>query len=460
MQKYKNKIVYISFFLFAVLFIFIVLRGLKTAQPGDENVYYYMGKLISEGKLPYKDFFYAHPPLHIYLIALIYKLFGFNIVILKSVPLISTLVSAFFILKIVKEKFGDIEAIIAALLFLSSYSIIFNSVFSFGIDVATMLLVIGVYFLLNKSNYFLCGVFFGLAGITRLLVLVPISMIFVLVLFANRKNFFKLSSTFLIIFLLVNGIFASFFGDAYLTPVYKFHLLKSLGGKENFKEYTDILKLNWLLFSSALLYVFVKNKKPVNVFIIISIFYLLFLITLKKIFGFYFIVVFPFLAIIGGYSVVTIFKDFNMPKKWKIFVVMLLFSIFIWNLASDILFLEKIGFTGFQRGKDLTDFVLKNSKKDTLLFGDDSIVTLLALLTSKKIALNVVDTNNQVFITGIVDLKRVLTDLKGKDVLFIIRSTQGISYFDEVKEFLNRDCEFLSQFHDKIEGSYLIYRCS
>ena len=40
-----------------IAFIGIVSKGLAVAQPGDENVYYYMGKLVAEGSVPYRDFF-------------------------------------------------------------------------------------------------------------------------------------------------------------------------------------------------------------------------------------------------------------------------------------------------------------------------------------------------------------------------------------------------------------------
>ena len=140
--------------------------------------------------------------------------------------------------------------------------------------------------------------------------------------------------------------------------------------------------------------------------------------------------------------------------------MVLLTLIFAWNLAADVLFLEKVGFKGFERGKDLIEFINLVSDKETLLFGDDSVVPLLALLTDKKIAFDFVDTNNEVFLSGLADLGGMLDRLKGNDVLFMIRSRQGISYFNAVKWFLNQNCEFLSQFHDKTEGSYIVYRCS
>jgi len=459
MPHNKDKLDYGLLFVFIAVFIIINLKGLLIAQPGDENAYYYMGKLVSEGRVPYKDFFFAHPPFHIYLIALIYKVFGFNIVILKSIPLISTLISAIFIFCIAKNKYGSMPAIISSSLFLFSYSILFNSVFSFGIEVAAMFLVIGVYFLLIRRNDALAGIFFGLAGITRLLSIVPVAVIFTLIFLSNKKRLLRLLFGFMMIFLIVNGLFILFLRNDYLTPVYKYHLLKSFGKEENFKEYIDIIKLNWILFASALLFVFIKDKKQISIFAIVSVTYLLFLMALKKNFGFYFIVAFPFLAIAGGYSIVNIFRKLNLSKKWKIFISVILLLIFLWNLTSDILFLEKIGFKGFNRKDNLIDFINSASGKETLLFGDDSVVPLLALLTNKKIALDFVDTNDQVFISGVRDLNKVLNELKGKDVLFIIRSKQGISYFEEVRNFLSGNCEFLSQFHDKIEGDYIVYRC-
>lgn len=452
----KNKHAYFLLLLFIAGFVIVAFNGLKAPQPGDENVYYYMGKLVNEGKIPYKDFFFAHPPFQIYLIALAFKIFGFNIFALKLIPLLSTIITAFFVFKIA-QKFGSMEAVASSLLFLFSYSIMFNSVFSFGIELAAMFLVIGLYLLFNKNSYWLAGLFFGLAGITRILSLVPIIIISIFIFFSGKKGFFRLSSGFLAIFLLVNGIFTLVAGWDYFDSVYKYHAQKTFGGKENLREYFDILKLNWLLFFSAVLFVFANGKKQLFPFVFASAAYLLFLMFLKKVFGFYFLVIFPLLAIIGGYSIISLAK--NLQRKWRIALFLAFAFAFAWNLSSDVLFLQKIGFAGFERGQDMADFIVSNSRDSTLLFGDESVVPLLALQTNKKIALDFADTNNQVFVSGMEDLDEVLGRLKGTDLLFIIRNRQGISSFGEVREFLNSGCELLSQFHDRIEGDYLVYRC-
>ena len=69
---------WIPFLIVALVFIIIEAKGLTQVGPGDENVYFYMAKAVSEGQMPYRDFFYAHPPLHIFALATLIKIFGVN----------------------------------------------------------------------------------------------------------------------------------------------------------------------------------------------------------------------------------------------------------------------------------------------------------------------------------------------------------------------------------------------
>ena len=59
----------------AIVGLYLIL---KTAGIGysttDESLYYYAGKVWAEGKWPYRDYFFSHPPLHVAPLALLYKL--------------------------------------------------------------------------------------------------------------------------------------------------------------------------------------------------------------------------------------------------------------------------------------------------------------------------------------------------------------------------------------------------
>lgn len=190
----KPKLYYLGkpwllFSIIALIFLIIEFKGLFLNVPGDENVYYYMGKLISEGNIPYKDFFYAHPPLHLIITALIHKIFGFKIFILKLIPLLSVIAASFFLFKTVKEKFGYKEASLSQILFLFSYVVIFNSVYSFGMNLTLLIISIAFYYFYAKQQYFLSGILFGFAGITRLYSLVPFAVLIIFLLIKNKKKF-------------------------------------------------------------------------------------------------------------------------------------------------------------------------------------------------------------------------------------------------------------------------------
>ena len=456
-RKIELTIVAIIF----LAFISIVYKGILIPQPGDENVYYYMGKLVSEGNVPYKDFFYAHPPLQLYIIAIALKLFEFNIIILKLIPLISVLVTALFVYLTAKNMFGSLKALFALSIYLFSYSIMFNSVFSFGIETATMFLMIGIYQHFARGRAFLGGLFFGIAGLTRLLALVPVMGIIAINLFRNKKDAYNAMLGFISVFAGINSLLILFLGSSYLFPVYKFHILKS-ADVSRFSEYINVIKLNWILFGlffiSIFTAIFLSKERRLSEFIVVSSLYLAMLYFMSRIYNFYFITVFPLMAITSGYLIGNI-AEAAKTRKYMWALLIIIFGAFIWNLAADASFLHGIAFTGFSRGNDMKEFVLSQARPTTLLFGDGSVTPLIALMTGYKIAFNFVDTNPIVFTTGVVDLRKTLDSIRGSDIIFILRGSEGISGLDYTREFVNKNCNLIGSFKDKIEGSYLFYRC-
>ncbi|MBI2660765.1 glycosyltransferase family 39 protein [Candidatus Woesearchaeota archaeon] len=445
--------------IFAV-FLGIVHKGILVPQPGDENVYYYMGKLVSEGSVPYRDFFYAHPPLQLYILAAAFKLFGFNIAVLKLIPLASVLVTALFVYLTARHLFGSLKGVIALAMYLFSYSIMFNSVFSFGLETATMFLIIGVHQYFVKGRAFIGGLFFGIAGVTRLLALAPAAVIIATAFFRDRKAAYRLSSGLASVFIAVNLLFILFLGAAFVFPVYKFHLLKGADASR-FSEYINVVKLNWLLFSlfiiSAAMIIIRKEKKLYEIMLPASA-YLAILAFMSRVFNFYFIAAFPFMAIGAGHLAGTIIEA-SKTRKYMWAIVIIISGAFAWNLIADAGFLQKVGFTGFSRGTEIKEFVLSQSRPTTLLFGDSSSTPLIALMTGRSIAFNFVDTNPVVFATGIVDIRKTLDGIRGSDIIFIARGSEGISGLEYVREFVNDKCSLIGSFKDKIEGYYLFYKC-
>ncbi len=76
------------FYLFALLAMLIA--GLYAAflssrtLPFSEGWYTYYAKCIHSGQLPYRDFEYLYPPVYIYFMALVTKIFGYDLIVLRA----------------------------------------------------------------------------------------------------------------------------------------------------------------------------------------------------------------------------------------------------------------------------------------------------------------------------------------------------------------------------------------
>lgn len=452
-MKSKN-LRWILYLIIIIIFIIAQLKSLKNYVSGDENVYFYMGKMITKGELPYRDFFYAHPPLHVFAIASILRIFGFNIIMLKMVPFLSILVSSFFIFLLMEKKQDDLIASAAAVsLFLFSFIILFNSTYASGANMAAMFLVIGFYLLVSEKKYILSGIFFGLASITRLYSIVPALAVMLVIALKRKKSMIRFCLGFFSVFILINGMMLLLFKNEYILQAFRYHLMKPALKTKGLTFY-NVIKTDWIIFMLPLAAIFTKMKK-VQLSAIISLAYMAFLISLSRVFEYYFVPLFPFLAIIAGFSVSGMIKA--KPKAMTT-IIMIMGLIFLWNSAANTIFLNSYGFTRFP-AKEAAMFITENTPKGTALFGDASITPLVALLSGRDIGFNLIDTNENVFLTGMVSMEDTIDKLKKEDVFVIIRTKEGISRFKPLLEYIGGWCRLEKSYGNDVEGGFLVYDC-
>jgi len=131
-------------FLAIILIIFLLLKsqGFQHSRT-DENIYFYMGKLMAEGKIPYRDFFFAHPPLPLLLFTLIFLIFGFNFILLKSISVIAIIVAAYYLFRLIAEETDPKIGILSTIVFLFSYDVLRASTHPTGINLMVMLMLAG-----------------------------------------------------------------------------------------------------------------------------------------------------------------------------------------------------------------------------------------------------------------------------------------------------------------------------
>ena len=183
-------------------FLLLVFTAAKLAMVeysfSDENVYFYMGKLVSEGLLPYRDFRFAHPPLKLIPPAVIFALDGFNFLALKLVPVLFTNISAIFIYCIVRRTVSHIAGVFAAAAFLFSFAGLYYSSYYMGTNM-TVALLCAAFYLYTLRRDFPAGMVFGAALLTGIYAACALAAIGLYLILTDRERLKPVTAGFLLV---------------------------------------------------------------------------------------------------------------------------------------------------------------------------------------------------------------------------------------------------------------------
>ncbi len=154
-----------------------------------------------------------YPPIYMLICAPFVKIFGLSFMIGRTISVVSALMTAFLIYKIVALKAEKRISFVAALLFFSS-PYVFHMTTLFRVDALGLLFcLIGVWFILRYENtkaIFLSIPFFLLAVFTKQSFLVAPAVSLIYLFFKNKRLAIKIAVIFaisvLIIFLIINYI--------------------------------------------------------------------------------------------------------------------------------------------------------------------------------------------------------------------------------------------------------------
>ena len=227
----------------AVALFYVALRTYQFhVADSEENIYFYMALRTAFGGLaPYRDYFFAHPPLHLGLAIVALKLGalvhgaptmldprqwadgGTALVTVKSIGIVAGLVGALAITKAVRRVAGAPEAFIAGTLFLLSPDLLDG--FFTGIAEALMFAALGFERVVAERDR-QAGLAFA-AGCLVAMYVAPcgLAVWVVLVALAPRRAR-TLALWTAVPLLLVHGAFLLWAGRPYWEQVFVYHLHK------------------------------------------------------------------------------------------------------------------------------------------------------------------------------------------------------------------------------------------
>lgn len=365
-----------------ICFFFLLKSyGLNPAV-SDENIYFYDTWLMSKGLLPYQDFFFAHPPLHLIPGWIVMLIAGdFNLTAMKAIPIIATTVTGITLHKIIVRVVGKRSAALFALsMFLFSHDLLRASSHWTGMNLAMCWMSIGL-FLAVRQHPRTCGAALGI-GISTGVYIVPGAMVLIIMLYCQQtRQAVSCVLSLFAIWLLINVPFFISGGKEYFYSVFLFHLLKpSQQGISFLTQIDQLLFHNFFILSAPLLLIpvllfkiveAVTNNKDKVVWedffkiqrrpyiamglwcLITWSIYILFLLLLNRVYHYYFLLLFPFSTICVGLfisSLITNLKGF-FNSRYSALKAMTLSIIVIAGLLVYPLFEHRLSYYQTAKGK-------------------------------------------------------------------------------------------------------------
>ena len=228
----------------------------------DDGLYAYQANLILAGRIPYRDFFLAHPPVHVLLTAAAFLLAGEpGVAAARAVVVISGVVQALCVVLLIRRgssavsggrppAHGALVAVAAGLALLLSHGFLVLSSFDTGVVQAMALVAVGSV-LLASGRTAAAGVLAGFAGLTALQTLPTVLVLGIASFWLGRGRRFALAAIATIAF--GQGLSALIGGAAFFDQVYGFHLAKESHSGEAVRCLRDIVFDNWEFLIGALL---------------------------------------------------------------------------------------------------------------------------------------------------------------------------------------------------------------
>lgn len=439
----KNKKITWTYGILILFFLSIFFKSFFLHPTfSDENFYFNAAKNVAQGKTPYKDFFFAHPPLQIYVLAIFYKIFNSSFVVGKVLTLIFSSLSILLLFLAAKKISNEISAFFVSILFVASPAWIAFSTISYGMWESMALLLLSFYFLLEEK-LILSTTFFVSAFLFRYTTILYLP-IFLLILQLRKKK--KILSAFLLFFIFSLAVLIFLFilfGKEYIHQTFLYHFLKT-----SFQSKIQYFGMGTFFIFLTTISIFVGIKKDK---LLLSLTLPPFLIDMALLLGFkivfyhYFLLSIPFYLI--GFSRVVKFK-----YPLTVFATLaLLFISYIYNLPTFDYYLNPIHSKKFNY---ISNIIERNTNKNDTIFGEPVMTNYVSFVTERKIASDYFDSYIQrLKVEGVEKIVKILE--KEKPRIFI--EMEGYySSLPELNFFINSNYYLV----EKVEGipNYLIYK--
>ena len=427
----------------------------------DTNVYFYISYLILKGKILYKDIWFTNLPLFPYISALYLKLVNGNIYTYLFSGAIEAAIASLLIFYIVSQKTKNfIFSALSLLLFLFSTVTLSNSTGQAGIFTAVLFLLLA-YITFEKKKYLSTGILLAACFLTKIYFLPVILAFFIVTLTTkNIKHFLLLFMGFLVTNLIILTPFIIVSGKEMWFDIIQYSLIK----KGEFLRsiiIKDFISTDFILFIVSIIALLRVHKDIF--FASAAFFFYLFFFFNKSIFYLYLCMIVPFMSIYAGYLLTVLQNKFKLPIMIVPAIICAYVIYTFIHYYNSYLGLDKI-----DKYNQIVSEV--NNDKPSYLYGTSFITTALSYSTGIPLLHESVDTDDALFITGVLNSKELTKEAiaRKSDVIVWGRQYSDGNYIKREilnvaidKELLYSKCKLANTY--PFRGSYInplfLFKC-
>ena len=419
----------------------------------DGSIYLYMSSLLTQGVLPYRDFFFAHPPLQLVFLSPVTFLFDDNFFMTHMSLQLLLVANALVLYSISAKFFPPRISLLAALLYLFSYSTQATGAHWSGVHLALFLVLASLLLYLGNRSLF-AGIVAGLAILTRYYALFPLAGILIAAALQDSKRAMTAAGaafgTVLLGCLLVVPLgFENFWEQSVGYHLKKTEGIPKLRVLRYFASHEWLLVLGFI----ALLPILRDRKLWLIAFpqVVLLIFYFGF----ADVYYYYFALIVPFLIL----NLVHLLDNMRWARN-KNFQWLLGFVVVAYLASSSYRYLT--GHARIDNFKQLTEvsrWVAENAGSGDSIYGGAEITPLIALHSGVPITGHFVDTNQKTFLTGTVSMTERQDWLLRRGMKFFVtpafvqdQHASGLDRYAEIS-FLEANCS--PEFQSPLENSYI-----
>jgi hypothetical protein len=190
----------------------------------DDNIYFYMAHRVSQGAVPYRNFFFSHPPFHLLIPAGVFTVGGFSIGLAKAIPAMAQGLAGLFLYLSARGTSRGF-ALLVLLFHFTAYQVLMGSTDMNGENLMTAFLAAAL-FALVRGHPAVSGVLAAVSLGCGLYAFAGVVALGIASAAASRRALGRYALGFMAVTVAWVTVFGLMGGKAFFDGVFAYHLAK------------------------------------------------------------------------------------------------------------------------------------------------------------------------------------------------------------------------------------------